>query len=181
MARGVISLLVVISLPGSDQRHASFTGGAGFLYCAGNATTPTFRLAFGAWNERTGVPLRSLAMQALIHAGTGGRPVRDRARGFERLVVFTAPFYWGFIRPWWVWALIVLRSRGATTAGHLFGVPLLSTDAPWSSRSRAGAMVYAGIDYAIEKAIRGRFGGRWQSLPTGISLWDASIGEHGIA
>src|SRR5438128_12465015 len=86
-----ISVLVVVSCLGAINGML-FTG-ARVFYALGTHHS-IFRW-LGAWNEKTGVPLRSLVMQTLI---TLGLIVACRkGESFERLVVFTAPFYWGFI------------------------------------------------------------------------------------
>jgi hypothetical protein len=69
-------------------------------------------------------------------------------RGFERLVIFTGPFYWGFIGLVGV-ALLVLRSRGLT-AKSKYHVPLFPLT-PLVFAASSGAMVYAGVAFAIEK------------------------------
>src|SRR5438128_8294901 len=85
-----ISVLVVISCLGAINGML-FTG-ARVFYALGTHH-PIFRW-LGTWNQRS-VPLRSLVLQTLITLGLV-LGCRERA-GFERLVVFTAPFYWGFI------------------------------------------------------------------------------------
>src|SRR5262245_30708239 len=100
-----ISLLVVVSCLGAI--NGMLLTGARVFYALG-ANHPTFRW-LGAWNDRLGVPLRSLVMQTLITLALVIGFGRDRDN-FERLVVFTAPFYWGFIALVGI-ALIVLRLR----------------------------------------------------------------------
>lgn len=136
-----ISLLVVVSCLGTISGML-FTG-ARVFYALGTHH-PIFRW-LGAWNQTTGVPLRSLIAQTLV---TLGLIAACRGQqGFERLVVFTAPFYWGFIALVGV-ALILLRSRGATS-GATYRVPFYPL-APLVFSLTSGAMVYAGIDYAIQ-------------------------------
>jgi hypothetical protein len=93
-----------------------------------------------------GVPLRSLFAQNVVTLGLvigfGLYP-----KGFERLVIFTGPFYWGFIGLVGV-ALLVLRSRGAT-ASATYRVPLFPLT-PILFAASSGAMVYAGVLYAIQ-------------------------------
>jgi len=136
-----ISLLVVISCLGAIN-GTLFTGAR--VYYALGLEHPTFRW-LGTWNDSTGVPLRSLLAQTLVTLGLvlgfGLYP-----KGFERLVIFTGPFYWGFIGLVGV-ALIVLRSRGAT-AGAAYRVPLYPLT-PLLFAASSGAMVYAAIDYAV--------------------------------
>jgi amino acid transporter len=136
-----ISLLVVVSCLGAINGML-FTG-ARVFYALGTHH-PGFRW-LGAWNEHTGVPLRSLVLQVLV---TLGLVVACRdAAGFERLVVFTAPFYWGFIALVGV-ALIVLRLRGRT-ASSSYRVPLFPLT-PLLFAASSAAMVYAGVDYALQ-------------------------------
>jgi APA family basic amino acid/polyamine antiporter len=135
-----ISLLVVVSCLGAINGMI-FTG-ARVFYALGTEH-PTFRW-LGMWNESTGVPLRSLLVQTavtlvlLVGFGLG-------RGGFERLVIFTGPFYWGFIGLVGV-ALIVLRHRVASSVGK-FLVPLYPLT-PLVFAASSGAMVYAAIDYA---------------------------------
>jgi basic amino acid/polyamine antiporter, APA family len=105
-----ISLLVVVSCLGAI--NGMLLTGARVFYALGT-NHPVFRW-LGAWNERSGVPLRSLVMQTLITLALviGFGRSRD---GFERLVVFTAPFYWGFIALVGV-SLIALRLRPGSAA-----------------------------------------------------------------
>jgi len=135
-----ISLLVVVSCLGGINGML-FTGAR--VYYALGTHHPTFRW-LGDWNAASGVPLRSLAVQTLVTLslviGFG-----LYSGGFGRLVVFTGPFYWGFIGLVGV-ALIIMRLRKdgpATYRVPLFPVtPLLFT-------LTSGAMVYAAIDYAV--------------------------------
>lgn len=136
-----ISLLVVISCLGAIN-GTIFTGAR--VYYALGTEHPTFRW-LGKWNDRLGVPLRSLGVQTLVTLGLvvafGLYP-----EGFDRLVIFTAPFYWGFIGLVGV-ALLVLRFRGATS-GAAYRVPLYPFT-PLLFAASSGAMVYAAIDYAV--------------------------------
>ena len=100
----------------------------------------------GTWNEQTGVPLRSLLMQVLITLGLV--IACGSGEGFERLVVFTAPFYWGFIALVAV-ALIVLRTRGQTASAN-YRVPWFPFT-PLLFGAGSAAMVYAALDYAIAR------------------------------
>jgi amino acid transporter len=138
-----ISLLVVVSCLGAIN-GTLFTGAR--VYYALGTQHATFRW-LGAWNERMGVPLRSLLAQTAVTLGLvvgfGLYP-----RGFERLVIFTGPFYWGFIGLVGV-ALLVLRSRGLT-AKSKYHVPLFPLT-PLVFAASSGAMVYAGVAFAIEK------------------------------
>jgi APA family basic amino acid/polyamine antiporter len=92
--------------------------------------------------------LRSLVLQTLITIGLIVA-CRDQG-GFERLVVFTAPFYWGFIALVGI-GLIVLRWRGATRHAA-YHVPF-SPVTPLLFTATSAAMVYAGIDYALQQRL----------------------------
>jgi amino acid transporter len=149
-----ISLLVVISCLGGINGML-FTGAR--VYYALGTHHPIFRW-LGTWNLQSGVPLRSLIVQTLVTLGLvigfGLYP-----GGFDRLVVFTGPFYWGFIALVGV-ALVVLRLRGGLTA--TFRVPLYPVT-PILFSLTSGAMVYAAIDYAVRNLA-------WEALWAGIVL-----------
>ncbi len=136
-----ISLLVVISCLGAVNGML-FTGSRVF-YALGRHH-PTFRW-LGDWNERKQVPLRSLVMQVvvtlLLVAACGDK------EGFERLVAFTAPFYWGPIGLVGI-SLILLRLSGTATSAT-YRVPLFPLT-PIIFAASSGAMVYAGVVYAIQ-------------------------------
>jgi amino acid transporter len=136
-----ISLLVVISCLGTVNGML-FTG-ARVFYALGTHH-PTLRW-LGQWNESKGVPLRSLIMQTLV---TLALVCICRREGFERLVVFTAPFYWGFIALVAI-SLIVLRMRGATARAS-FRTPFFPA-LPIIFAATSGAMVYAAVDYAFHR------------------------------
>jgi APA family basic amino acid/polyamine antiporter len=135
----VISLLVVISCLGAVNGMI-FTG-ARVFYALGRQH-PFFR-PLGAWNERTGVPVRSLAVQTAITLGLvivfGIVP-----NAFSALVVFTGPFYWGFFSLVGV-ALIVLRVRGQTSHST-YRVPLFPFT-PILFSLTSGAMTLAALQY----------------------------------
>jgi amino acid transporter len=100
-----ISLLVVISCLGSI--NGMMFAGARVFYALGEQH-PTFRW-LGVWNERKGIPMRSLVVQTLVTLGLVlGFGLYEE--GFKGLVIFTGPIYWGFIGLVGI-ALIVLRSR----------------------------------------------------------------------
>jgi basic amino acid/polyamine antiporter, APA family len=135
-----ISLLVIVSCLGAIN-GTIFTGAR--VYYALGTHHPSFRW-LGTWDETKGVPLRSLAAQAVATIGLvvsfGLYP-----GGFDRLVVFTTPFYWGFIALVAI-ALIVLRQRGAVGLSG-YRVPLYPV-APAVFFLSSSWMVYAAIDYA---------------------------------
>lgn len=92
LGRQAISLLVVVSCLGA--LNGMLLSGVRVPYALGRHH-PAFRW-LGAWHAGRGVPLRSLMSQTSVTLGLIAIFGRD-ARSFERLVVFTAPFYWGFI------------------------------------------------------------------------------------
>ncbi|MCI0333045.1 MAG: amino acid permease [Planctomycetes bacterium] len=135
-----ISLLVIISCLGAINGTV-FTGAR--VYYALGTHHPSFRW-LGTWDETKGIPLRSLLVQA---AATIGLVVSFGLYpgGFDRLVVFTTPFYWGFIALVAI-SLIVLRQRGALGLSG-YRVPLYPV-APAVFFLSSLWMVYAAIDYA---------------------------------
>jgi amino acid transporter len=139
-----ISLLVVVSCLSSIS-GLLFTGAR--VYYALGTEHPIFRW-LGTWNRERGVPLRSLVVQTLVTLGlVVGFGLY--AKGFERLVVFTTPFYWGFIALVGI-ALVALRDRGAMP-DHAYRVPLYPLT-PLVFFLTSGAMVVAAIDYAARNA-----------------------------
>jgi basic amino acid/polyamine antiporter, APA family len=142
-----ISVLVVVSCLGAINGML-FTGAR--VYYALGTHHPVFRW-LGSWNERSGVPLRSLAVQTFVTmalvVGFGLYP-----QGFSRLVNFTAPFYWGFIGLVGI-ALIAIRERvaesGRTKPAAGFQVPLFPV-LPALFAISSAAMVYASVSYAMQ-------------------------------
>jgi len=135
-----ISLLIVISCLGAIN-GTLFTGAR--VYYALGVHHPTFRW-LGRWNALTGVPLRSLVVQTLVTLGlvVGFGLYKE---GFDHLVVFTTPFYWGFIGLAGV-ALLILRGRGVVST---YRVPLYPLT-PLLFVVSSGAMVLAAVKYAID-------------------------------
>ncbi len=111
-----ISLLICISTLGAV--NGMLFAGSRVFYALGQED-PAFAW-LGAWSQRYGGPVRSLILQALA---TLGLCVVGRSKdGFERLVVFTAPFFWGFLLLIGI-GFLLLRSRGRL--GHSgYRVPL---------------------------------------------------------
>jgi APA family basic amino acid/polyamine antiporter len=138
-----ISGLVVISCLGAI--HGMLFTGARVFYKLGS-DHPLFGW-LGKWQTRGEVPARSLLVQAAV---TIALVVLFGANqeAFERMVIFTGPFYWGFICLV-VFGLIVLRDRNELSADR-YRVPLY----PLPPVLFCGAclwMAYSGIDYAFEK------------------------------
>ncbi|MEX2173875.1 MAG: amino acid permease [Pirellulaceae bacterium] len=137
-----ISLLVIVSCLGSIN-GTIFTGAR--VYYALGTQHPGFRW-LGAWNEAKGIPLRALLIQAAASLGLivalGLFP-----GGFERLVIFTTPFFFGFLMLVGI-GLILLRRRGQT-GQTTYRVPLFPLTPVLFILSSA-AMVYASVDYAYK-------------------------------
>jgi APA family basic amino acid/polyamine antiporter len=138
-----ISVLVVISCLGAV--HGMLFTGARVFYKLGNEHRMFAWL--GKWQSRGEVPARSLLVQAAVTIalvvlfGTS-------QEAFERMVIFTGPFYWGFICLV-VFGLIVLRDRQELKEDR-YRVPLY----PLPPVLFCGAclwMTYSGVDYAFEK------------------------------
>jgi len=138
-----ISLLVVVSCLGAINGMI-FTG-ARVFYALGTQH-PTFRW-LGAWDEARGVPLRSLAVQSLVTLGLV-IAFGQQGGGFNRLVVFTGPFYWGFFSLVGI-ALIVLRLRGDARHGT-YRVPLFPLT-PRLLIATSGGMTLAALHYIYQE------------------------------
>lgn len=138
-----ISVLVVISCLGAI--HGMLFTGARVFYRLGNEH-PLFGW-LGKWQTRAEVPARSLLVQSGVTMALVALFGVNR-EAFERLVIFTGPFYWGFICLV-VFGLMVLRDRGALMADRyqvpLYPVPLVLF---------CGAclwMTYSAVDYAFSQ------------------------------
>jgi APA family basic amino acid/polyamine antiporter len=141
-----ISLLVVVSCLGAI--HGMLFTGARVFYKLGDEH-PLFAW-LGKWQTRAEVPARSLLAQSGV---TLALVVFFGANqdAFERLVIFTGPFYWGFICLV-VLGLIVMRDRGQFPAER-YRVPfyplpalLFCTACLW--------MAYSAIDYVFAEQYR---------------------------
>jgi amino acid transporter len=123
-----------------------FTGSRVF-YALGTEH-PTFRW-LGSWDHTRGVPMRSLVVQTLVTLVLVVAFGRGDS-GFNRLVVFTGPFYWGFFAMVGI-ALIVLRLRGSGETGT-YRVPLFPIT-PLLFFATSALMVLAAVQYiASERA-----------------------------
>jgi amino acid transporter len=138
-----ISLLVIVSCLGAINGML-FTGAR--VYYALGTEHPVFRW-LGTWDPRTGVPLRSLLVQSAVTMGLV-LAFGLYSGGFEKLVRFTAPFYWGFIALVAV-ALVLLRRKGKL-AGGTFRVPLYPLT-PAIFFLSCAAMVYASTAHAYNE------------------------------
>jgi amino acid transporter len=136
-----ISLLICISCLGAI--HSMLFTGARVYYALGSEN-PLFAW-LGEWNQAKGVPFRSLAIQTAVTAGmvVAFGLYQD---GFDRLVVFSGPFFWGFIALVGL-ALIVLRRRDGS-AKRVYRVPLYPLT-PLVLVVSSGLMVYATAAYAL--------------------------------
>ncbi len=88
----LVSLLVVVSCLGAI--HGMMFTGARLFYKLGSEH-PLFAW-LGVWNAGLDVPLRSLLTQSAVTVALVSI-FGASAAAFDRLVMFTGPFYWGFI------------------------------------------------------------------------------------
>lgn len=107
----LVALLVCVSTLGAI--NGMILTGARIYYALGREHPMLGWL--GVWDARWGVPLRALMGQAAVTlavvAGLEWRTSQESAGGaFERLVIFTAPLFWGFLLLTGL-ALFVLRRR----------------------------------------------------------------------
>lgn len=141
-----ISLLVVVSCLGAI--HGMLFTGARVFYKLGEEH-PLFAW-LGKWQTRGEVPARSLLAQSavtlalVVFFGTN----KD---AFERLVIFTGPFYWGFICLV-VLGLVVLRDRGQLPEER-YRVPLFPLPALLFCAACLW-MAYSAIDYVFAERYR---------------------------
>jgi basic amino acid/polyamine antiporter, APA family len=104
----------------------------------------------GTWNAARGAPTNAIWIQAAVALALVGFGASSR-NGFEALVAYSAPFYWGFMMLTGL-SVIVLRLRDKTTP-RPFRVPLFPV-LPVLFCVAAFAMMISGARYAL-------------SLPTG--------------
>lgn len=178
-----ISVLICVSCLGA-MNGMIFTGSR-IYYALG--TEHRLFAWLGQWNSQRDVPLRSLALQALVAAllilafGRG-------ENSFSRLVVFTGPFFWGFfilvglslfvLRQWDadrprpyrtplypVIPLIFVASSGWMTAS---AISYMQSNPAWEGWW-AAAVVVAGL--LVERWDRRR----QDSAPSGLRLHDSNI------
>lgn len=142
-----VSVLICISALGS-MNGMTFTGSR--IYYAMGHDHRLFA-PLGRWHPRWHSPVNSLLTEATITlaiilslAFTHG-PGRQN---FERLVTFTAPFFWLFLCFTGL-ALIVLRSRRADPHSPGFLVPFYPLT-PLVFMAVCGFMVWSSVSYAIE-------------------------------
>jgi APA family basic amino acid/polyamine antiporter len=137
-----ISALVVISCLGTI--NGMMFAGARVFYAMG-ANHPTFRW-LGVWDATKGVPLRSLIVQTVVTLGlvAGFGAMRE---GFKGLVIFTGPFYWGFIGLVGA-ALIVLRYHRHDDG--TYRVPLYPLP-PLILLASGAVMTWSAVQYVIQQ------------------------------
>jgi amino acid transporter len=102
----------------------------------------------GGWNTERGVPTRAFLLQSAIALAlvAFGAAQKD---GFEAMVEFTAPVFWGFLTLVGI-ALIVLRRRDPA-ATRPFRVPLYPVT-PLIFIAACGWLFYSSIGYAISRS-----------------------------
>ncbi|WP_254513397.1 APC family permease [Anatilimnocola floriformis] len=135
-----ISLLVAVSCLGAI--HGMIFTGARVYYKLGSEH-PLFGW-LGAWHPRLQVPLRSILAQSAVTVVLVAI-FGANAAAFDRLVMFTGPFYWGFICLVIV-ALVALRWQRRLSAER-YRVPLYPLP-PLLFSAACIWMAYSGIMYA---------------------------------
>jgi APA family basic amino acid/polyamine antiporter len=134
-----ISLLICISCLGA-MNGMIFTG-ARVCYALGK--NDRLFAWLGQWNERLGVPIRALVVQAAVTIALV-ICFGLRKDGFKTLVISTSPFFWGFFVLVGL-ALIVLRDSEPNRP-RLFRLPLFPI-LPAIFCLSSGYMMLSSIDY----------------------------------
>lgn len=140
-----VSVLVIVSCFGSLS-GVVFTGAR--VYHALGLRHAMFAWLSG-WDVRRNTPPQSLAAQAAISCVLLLVAGRDE-NGFERLVVFAGPCYWGFVMMAAL-AVIVLRQRDRVTPTP-FRVPFYPL-VPLVFAAVCGALVYAAAAFIAESSV----------------------------
>lgn len=101
------------------------------------------------WNEARGVPTRAFLVQGAIALAlvAFGAAQKD---GFEAMVEFTAPVFWGFLTLVGI-ALIVLRGRDGAAVARPFRVPLYPLT-PAIFIAVCAYLCYSSIGYAMSRS-----------------------------
>jgi amino acid transporter len=159
LAGTAISLLVIVSCLGS-MNGTIFTGAR--VYYALGTHHPGFRW-LGIWDENKGIPLRSLIVQAVATLGLT-LSVGVFPGGFERLVTFTTPFFFGFTALVGL-AMFFLRGRQEAVVTP-YRAPLFPLT-PVLFILSSLLMVYASVDYACRN-------------PAWEALWAAGVVALGV-
>lgn len=138
-----ISLLICVSTLGAI--NGMLFAGARVFYALGKEDAAFAWL--GAWSHRFGGPVRSLLVQS---AATVALVIAFGmyAEGFQRLVVFTGPFFWGFLLLIGI-GFFILRLRGELGT-HGYRVPLYPLP-PLLLCAACLFMTYSAAVYAWEK------------------------------
>lgn len=138
-----VTLAIAVALATITSINATIIVGARTTYAAAR-DWPQLAAA-GRWDERRGIPTRAILAQSAVALVlvAWGATTRD---GFEALVNFTAPIYWGFMFLSGL-ALIVLRIR-MPDVPRPFRVPLFPL-LPMLFCIASAAMVYSSIDYVV--------------------------------
>jgi amino acid transporter len=136
-----ISLLICLSCLGAINGMI-FTGSR--VYFAVAAEHRLFAW-LGAWNHERGIPSRSLLVQAVATVGIV-IAFGLYENGFERLVVFTGPFFWGYFAMVGL-ALVVIRDKEPSATGT-FRVPLYPVT-PLVFMLSSLLMAFSALQYAL--------------------------------
>jgi APA family basic amino acid/polyamine antiporter len=143
LAGDALSLLVAIATLTSI--NATMLVGARTNYAVGG-DWPSLRLLAG-WSERRGGPTQAFLLQSAIALAlvAFGAAQKD---GFEAMVEFTAPVFWGFLMLVGV-ALMILRHRDEA-ASRPFRVPLYPLT-PLVFIAVCAFLLYSSITYAVSR------------------------------
>jgi amino acid transporter len=139
---GLVGLLVVVCCLGALSGMV-FTGAR--VYFALGLRHLTFAW-LGGWNLRRSTPPQSLVAQALMSCVLIGLAGQD-PHGFERLVIFNSPCYWGFTLLAAL-AVIVLRVRDRETP-LAFRVPFYPV-LPLVFASVCGVLIASSVQYVVK-------------------------------
>lgn len=137
-----ISGLIVISCLGAIHGMIFTTSRA--FYTAGKDHAWLSWLA--AWNEKREIPGRAVAVQGVVTLLLILLLGREES-GFERLVVFTGPFFW-FTFVVVACGLIRLRFLPTATRSQAYRAPLFPL-VPLLFAASSGLMVAASLDYMV--------------------------------
>jgi len=144
LAGDALSLFVAIATLTSI--NATMLVGARTNYAVGR-DWPSLRMLAG-WNESRGGPTQAFLLQSAIALALIGFGARQKD-GFEAMVEFTAPVFWGFLMLVGV-ALLVLRRRDQS-AVRPFRVPLYPLT-PILFIAVCAFLLYSSITYALSRS-----------------------------
>ncbi len=117
----------------------------------------------GRWNARTGTPIWSLVIQAIVALALV-IPFGLKAGGFEALVIFTTPVFWMFFLLVGL-SLFALRSHDSEL-DRPYRVPLYPL-IPILFCLSSAFMLYSSIDYAISQR---RAEALWSIIVLGVGV-----------